>query len=196
MGMLIVYTKLQNRQWSVQNFVAMSDWADPNQRCAAITIALALLVCPEQVSLSKPRDSRASKANVLAAFYKTVEVQLPQKGAKFTNGSFYVKRKGLGWGNDCPSPLVLENLAVSYQDAERNKECLTHLRQYFDVNGSQVEKAAVLGLAWYKLQRRYMEIRQSLNLLEGYFMSCDDPEFGVCTSDPDDKVVKARFKGL
>ena len=171
--------------------VALSDWADPNQRCAAITIAIALIVCPEEVILSKRKGIKVSVVKEVEACYKGVEIILPRIGVEAK--SWFFLNRTLGMGRASPAHLGLENLAVSYLDAERNKGCLAHLREYLDVNGDKIEMAAVLGLAWLLLQRRERSISQLLSSQEGYIMQCSDPALGIRVKK---KIEEAWYQGL
>ena len=174
--------------------VALSEWADPNQRCAAITIAVALIVCPGDVNLSKQKAIKVSESKEIQACYRGVELLLPKKGVE-TRLWFFLDRCSLGWatGRASPAHLRLDDLAVSYLDAERNKKCLAHLREYLDVNGSQIAMAAVLGLAWLWLQRRERDIRKILSDQSGYTMMCDDPKLGIRVQGK--KIVEAWYQG-
>ena len=174
--------------------VALSEWADPNQRCGAITIALALIVCPEQVRLQKPRNATAFKAGHIVAIYESVQLLLSKVGVKAREWFFYDNRMGIDMGRETPCHLNLEDLAVSYADAERNKECLEHLKKYFDVNGNETEKAAVLGLAWLMLQRRDNAISKMLCIQEGWTLESLKPVFGILVSG--NKITKAWFQGM
>ena len=177
--------------------VALSDWADPNQRCAAITIALALIVCPEEVSLRKRKeDIWVRKAKEIEACYKGVDILLPLKGVEARSWFSLDRSFGSATGRASPDHSRLDNLAVSYLDAERNKNCLAHLREYFDVDGSQIEMAAVLGLAWLLLQRRERDIQQMFSVggdRSGYTKMCNDPMLGIRVQK---KIKEAWYQGL
>ncbi|WP_218779335.1 hypothetical protein, partial [Paraburkholderia caledonica] len=56
--------------------VALSDWPNPNQRCAAITIGLALIVCPDRIEVHQEEsegDVTARFDGIEVTFRKTVE---------------------------------------------------------------------------------------------------------------------------
>ena len=177
--------------------IALSEWADPNQRCAAITIALAMLVSPKEVSLCKPPRVQATKATEIEARYKGVEVFLPKVSTVPPNSFFIDRTSGTPFARPASRFARLENLAVTYGDSENNKECLAHLRTYFDPSSNSACQAAVLGIAWLILQRRSREISRLLATGgndSGYTMKCDSLDFGFRTNLK--KVDEAWFQGL
>lgn len=171
--------------------VALSDWADPNQRCAAITIALALIVCPECTEIREWK-----KGKRVTAKFDSIEVTFPWV---IKESSFLwvhaVKRGGVA--NESQYEW-LPNLAETYEDHTRDKKCLQDLQGYFPRAKDRVSKASVLGLAWARLQR--LDISESycvtgLEESSGQFIRCSPLNLGIQLAGDND-IRKAWYPGL
>jgi hypothetical protein len=155
--------------------VALSDRADPNKRCAAVTIALALTVCPDRVQLQP-----AGIVHDLTARFESIELC-------FFGTSEEVD---LRWGNAIKHRNAcgaieyeqLPNLAEVYEDHTRNMDCLRDLREYFPIAHDQVSRAAVLGLAWARLQRLNVSTGYRIDRYGesgGHFIECSQLGVGI-----------------
>lgn len=129
--------------------LASRPWLNPNERCAAVTVALALLVCPDEVSIAASEFAEADDLQ-----YRNVKLSLPRDADPLRGGfEFFV------WAAARPP---LPNLCERYADFENNLEA-QELLGYYPLCGTREARAALLTLAWICLVEGYREIRKSLN---------------------------------
>ena len=129
--------------------LASRPWLDPNERCAAVTVALALLVSPDQVSVAASEFAESDDLQ-----YRNVKLSLPRDADPLRGGfEFFV------WAAARPP---LPNLCERYADFENNLEA-QELLGYYPLCGTREARAALLTLAWICLVEGYREIRKSLN---------------------------------
>lgn len=171
--------------------VAQSDWADPNQRCAAITIALALLIHPNQVLMT---DSLPSKA--IDAKYGVIEVPLWETPSK-TNFRFSIHVRTRS--NSGAKHVWLPDLAETYADHIRNVETKEFLDRMLPLTGGVDQvKAAVLGLAWAMLQRESISHRDVIATSDkreiGFHTFALDGSLCICVDK--DTIAMAKYPGL
>ncbi|HSD54236.1 MAG TPA: hypothetical protein VLC47_08730 [Burkholderiales bacterium] len=141
--------------------LASARWVDPNERCACVTIALALLVCPENVSVEPSEFAAADDLE-----YRNVRLSLP-RAAQPAQGPFDF----FAWGAARPP---LPNLRDSYDDFENNLEA-QELLGYYTLCDGPAARAALLTLIWVCLVEGYREVRKSVN---GAFVLAS-PRYGV-----------------
>jgi hypothetical protein len=133
--------------------VILSDWADPNERCAAITICLALLVSPESVALRSTFYQKDLVGiifpgkEVVHASFQGIELDLPpvidRRWFKWDRESYDIEKKCM---------RCFRNLAESYADSTKNARVIQHSREWLALARSGGEKAAVLAILWAELQ--------------------------------------------
>lgn len=163
--------------------VALSAWADPNQRCAAITIALALTVSPDHVQVHQEEsdgDVTAKFERIEVDFRKNIEENSFLWGNAIKHGD--------GFGTSRYESLP--NLAEVYEDHTRNVKCLLDLQRYLPIARDKISKAAVLGLAWARLQR--LEISESYRVTgfaesSGHHIHCSSLGVGIRLQRVSDK---------
>jgi hypothetical protein len=141
--------------------LASTRWVDPNERCACVTVALALLVCPGEVGVAPSEFADADDLE-----YRNVRLSLP-RSADPARGPF-----------DFFAPQAarppLPNLRDSYDDFENNLEAQELLGYYALCDGTEA-RAALLTLVWICLVEGYREVRKSVN---GAFVLAS-PRYGV-----------------
>jgi hypothetical protein len=158
--------------------LASAEWVDPNERCACVTVALALLVCPQKVSVAPSEFAEVDDLeyrNVRLALGRTAT---PDQGP-FT---FFDPRA---------ARPRLPNLRESYDDFENNIEA-QELLGYYPLCENREARAALLTLAWICLVEGYRQVRKSVN---GAFVLAN-PRYGVeLTLDGfrPRRLVQARF---
>lgn len=170
--------------------LALSDWADPNKRCVAITIALALTVCPDRIEVRQ-----GERGEDVAVRFDCIKVKFPEaigegnflwsNAVKCRDGSGAVRYE---W---------LPDLAETYSDHTKNVACLRDLRQYLPAAKDRIATAAVLGLAWARLQR--IEVSNSYHITgsnesSGHFISCSQLALGIQVGE--EGVRSAWYPGL
>ena len=167
--------------------IAKSSWADPNQRCAAVTAALAIVVCPDRVKISRWIDGS------IQVRFESLHVNLPRTPRAgmliFSIISSVVDRNG------SRHYFQFKDLAESYDDHRQNMKCMKFLNSYCDMHLERTAMAAVLGLAWAYLQRR--DISESFAVGGddgGLHFKCD--ELGIGIRVKSDVIVGARYPGL
>jgi len=141
--------------------LASTRWVDPNERCACVTVALALLVCPEQVSVAPSEFADSDDLE-----YRNVRLALPRT-AEPAQGPFDF----FAWRAARPR---LPNLRESYDDFENNLEAQELLGYYPLCDGTEA-RAALLTLVWICLVEGYRQVRKSVN---GTFV-LSSPRYGV-----------------
>lgn len=141
--------------------LASARWVDPNERCACVTIALALLVCPEDVTVEPSEFADADDLE-----YRNVRLVLP-RAAEPARGPFDF----FAWRAARPP---LPNLRDRYDDFENNLEAQELLGYYPLCEGNEA-CAALLTLVWICLVEGYREVRKSVN---GAFVLAN-PRYGV-----------------
>ena len=141
--------------------LAAAPWADPNERCACVTIALALLVCPEKVGVAPSEFSEADDLE-----YRNVRLALP-RAASPAEGPF-------AFFDPRAAHPRLPNLRESYDDFENNVEAQELLGYYPFCEGTEA-RAALLTLAWICLVEGYREVRKVVN---GAFVLAN-PRYGI-----------------
>ena len=164
----------------VERLVALAStwWVDPNERCACVTIALALLVCPEKVSVAASEFSESDDLE-----YRNVRLSLP-RAAMPAQGPF-------GFFDRRAARPRLPNLRESYDDFENNIEA-QELLGYFPLCEGREARAALLTLVWICLVEGYREVRKTVN---GTFVLAS-PRYGVeLTLDGfrPQKLVRVRY---
>lgn len=161
---------------------------DPNKRCAVITIALAILVCPEKVILSNFLWLRLK--------YDCVEIVLSRK-----NEDTHVLFSSLLVEYDENKKIVgdirqLTDLAEKYSDHTNNMKCIKHLKEYLPMAKDTASKAAVLGMAWAILQRE--EVSVCYHVSPG--PDCGNwqtiPSMGISLQIDGGKIVSSSFPWL
>ena len=161
---------------------------DPNKRCAVITIALAILVCPEKVMLDD--------LVWLTLKYDCVSFHLLKKNdtAKVVFSNFLVEydknKKIVG------NIRQLTDLAEKYSDHTNNMKCIKHLKQYLPMANDTPSRAAVLGMAWAILQREPISLsfQVSPGPDAGYWQSI--PSMGISIQVDGGKIVSSCFPWL
>jgi hypothetical protein len=141
--------------------LAAAPWADPNERCACVTIALALLVCPERVGVAPSEFAEADDLE-----YRNVRLALP-RAASPAEGPF-------AFFDPRAAHPRLPNLRESYDDFENNVEA-QELLGYYPLCESPEARAALLTLVWICLVEGYREVRKVVN---GAFVLAS-PRYGV-----------------
>lgn len=168
---------------------SQSDWVDPNQRAAAITVALALMVCPQSVWFEdEPYFER------IRVTYLSLNADFPIK-VGFEESDLSVGRI---LRDECGRAFfrVLPSLAETYQDHERNMEAKKFLVDYLPKAGTKRDRAALLGIAWAKLQRMkvgYMYRITGEDSDSGDVFTADDIGVSVVISK---LVVASKYPGL
>lgn len=158
---------------------------NPNSRCAVITIALAILVCPENVEYEESYDISIRYENVKIAYSKN------PTNTKIKFFPFSVEFNENGKMKEACK--LLPNLAVHYSDHTNDLECIKQLRSTFHKAQDNKSKAAVLAIAWAILQRK-----------EKSFSFCVSPgprsgswesiqELGVSIQEINDTIVSSTF---
>jgi hypothetical protein len=141
--------------------LASARWVDPNERCACVTLALALLVCPDEVCVSPSEFADSDDLE-----YRNVRLSLP-RAADPARGPFDF------FARQAARP-PLPNLRDSYDDFENNLEAQELLGYYALCDGTEA-RAALLTLVWICLVEGYREVRKSVN---GAFVLAS-PRYGV-----------------
>jgi hypothetical protein len=129
--------------------LASRPWLNPNERCAAVTVALALLVCPDEVSVAASEFAEADDLQ-----YRNVKLSLPRDADPMRGGFEF-----FAWAAARPP---LPNLCERYADFENNLEA-QELLGYYPLCATREARAALLTLAWVCLVEGYRAIRKSLN---------------------------------
>jgi hypothetical protein len=158
--------------------LASSDWVDPNERCACVTVALALLVCPEKVSVAP-----SEFADVDDLEYRNVRLALGRTATPDQGPFAFFDRRA--------ARPRLPNLRESYDDFENNVEAQELLGYYPFCAGTEA-RAALLTLVWICLVEGYRQVRKSVN---GTFVLAS-PRYGVeLTLDGfrPQKLVRVRY---
>jgi hypothetical protein len=143
-------TEIYNRAVNV----ALADWANPNERCSAITIALAITVSPDVVFVS---DNIVEKG--LPRFnveYRGIRAYLsPGQGSKSFSSLPMLWEQD---GNRMVQKIThLKNLAQTYDDHNNDVKAREFLGKFLPKTSSVTDKAAVLALSWAILQRLIVE---------------------------------------
>lgn len=141
--------------------LASAPWVDPNERCACVTLALALLVCPEKVCVIASEFADADDLE-----YRNVRLALP-RAASPSEGPF-------AFFDPRAAHPRLPNLRESYDDFENNVEA-QELLGYYPLCDSPEARAALLTLVWICLVEGYREVRKAVN---GTFVLAN-PRYGV-----------------
>jgi hypothetical protein len=158
--------------------LASAEWVDPNERCACVTVALALLVCPEKVSVAP-----SEFADVDDLEYRNVRLALGRTATP-DQGPF-------AFFDPRAARPRLPNLRESYDDFENNLEA-QELLGYYALCTTPEARAALLTLAWVCLVEGYRQVRKSVN---GAFVLAN-PRYGVeLTLDGfrPQRLVQARY---
>ena len=158
--------------------LASTWWVDPNERCACVTIALALQVCPEKVSVAPSEFSESDDLE-----YRNVRLSLPRTALPAQGPFAFFDRRA--------ARPRLPNLRESYDDFENNVEAQELLGYYPLCDGTEA-RAALLTLVWICLVEGYREVRKSVN---GTFVLAS-PRYGVeLTLDAfrPQKLVRVRY---
>jgi hypothetical protein len=129
--------------------LASRPWLNPNERCAAATVALALLVCPDEVRVAASEFAEADDLQ-----YRNVKLSLPRDADPLRGGFEF-----FAWAAARPP---LPNLCERYADFENNLEA-QELLGYYPLCATREARAALLTLVWICLVDGYREIRKSLN---------------------------------
>jgi len=173
--------------------IFLSEWADPNQRCAAVTVALALIVDDQRVTM-RPRPFLEEVSVVMGDLRLDVP-KVPKKETLL----FPILRIVRGSATQKESYVLLDNLAVSYGDHERNLDAIRFLGKYWPQATDQKGKAAVLGLAWARLQRHAWQqsfvVSPSTPQSGGLHFSVDLPQGFVGIQVHEGKLI-GSFPGL
>ena len=184
--------------FDITSQIAQSCWADPNQRAAATTIALALLVCPQLVQVKYDAVFREFEAT-----YLDVNVSVPKTFEQVSTRSHTGKGRFVfnilrAWKNEAGEYqwALLPDLAESYQDHIRNMKARKFLIENFPKSTSTRDRAAILGLAWAILQR--LDVHEGLRVQghahNGWFWGSKELKVSVTISL--NKVVWSEFPGL
>lgn len=120
--------------------LASQDWLDPNERCAAVTIALALIVSPDEVTIS---EMIKYLGGGWSTQYRNVQLHVPAD----------VSRASVVFSRLSPSPPLI-NLAEKYEDHHNNLHARDLLKRY-RLCSTPDQLAALLALAWVCLVRGY-----------------------------------------
>ncbi len=139
-------SKVLNEAFNRTLQIAIADWPDSNVRAAAITVALAALVCPEMVKVTA-----FAKWSYIEANYSFIRLVLSKDATK--RGSIFWARQLSEDGSQNNSPISFPNLAQTYQDYERNLETRKFLLESLPKAKNRRDVSALLGIAWAKLQR-------------------------------------------
>jgi hypothetical protein len=170
-------------------FVACSEQAEPNDRCAAITIALALTACPDHVSV------RTDAGDDVIADYSGISVRFHKVGE--TCNISWDRRIA---SRDAPGVAQadwLPDLAADDADHRRNAACLQDLKKYLPLARDSVARAAVLGLAWSQLQRLPVSSEYRFSYTEPSDHTIECREIGVwIVIDEKDEIAGAHYPGM
>lgn len=126
--------------------LASTPWLNPNERCARVTIALALLVCPDEVSVAPSEFDAADDLQ-----YFNVRILLP-RNADSPKGGF----EFFCWAAVRPP---LPNLGASPEGFENDIEAC-ELLGYYPLCETGEARAALLTLVWICLVEGYREVRK------------------------------------
>jgi hypothetical protein len=169
---------------------------DPNKRCAVITLALAILIEPEKVTIENIFGLKVE--------YGLVTIRLPKKGSSSFLFSiikiFNFRSSNSKKYKDAPKEtyIVLQDLAESYSDHKRNIESRKHLKKYLPMAHDALAKAAVLGIAWATLQRH--EISQwyevSSGADSGHWIAAKEIGVSLQLQIRGNAIISANYQGL
>lgn len=129
--------------------LAAADGLDPNERCACVTLALALLVCPREVEVEASDFMACDDLR-----YRNVRMSLPTDAGTALRQPFF-----FAWMAARPR---LPNLRETYEDYENNLEA-RELAGYWPLCETHEAKAALLTLAWICLVEGYREVHKAFN---------------------------------
>lgn len=125
--------------------VSQIDSIGPNERCAALTIAMASLACPERV-----RISIGFAVEDIRARFEGIELTLPEQVSGRVRISYLARSAQID--PDSRSYLGCRCLATKGAASERNIAVAEFVRTYFPMAHTATAQAAVLGVAWAMLQ--------------------------------------------
>jgi hypothetical protein len=169
--------------------VAFDENVDSNVRCAAITVALALTACPDCVGV------RHDIGDELVADYSGIQTRFSKVGKDITLlGGLRIEYKD---STGAVQSDWLPSLAENSEDHARNVACLRDLKKYYPMARSPIAKAAVLGLAWARLQRFDIsfEWRFSYDEPSGNFIECQQKNIGILIQEKDE-IARAWYPGM
>jgi len=139
---------------------------NPNGRCAFVTIALALLVCPERVHIDTEFGVKAK--------YRGIEIKLPEPDSVSAVNFQRVNAV---------------DLAVFYSDCENNERAAELLKAY-SLCESDEQRKTVLGLAWVCLVKGAGAFAHSFR--GGHVI--ESKEFGLFLRQLKGRIVEAHFR--
>lgn len=159
---------------------------NPNERCAALTLILAILAEPAQVKLSPWPYPRVEYGIVNVILFDDDE-----KCPFVWSNLVHVDKPG-------DSHAFLPDLAQSYRDQENNASAQKFLLAHLPLAAHPTAKAAVAGIAWAILQRKAVNyqviVHDEENPSNGGWHRV--PDIGVALQTSGDMIMSAWYPGL
>jgi hypothetical protein len=149
---------------------------DPNERCAVVTLALALIVCPHEVE--------RNLEYLWTIKYRAIKVTIYSPEQK---PSIHFSVWSSFGNND-------SSLAQTYGDHENNVASLRFLRALKMCTRPE-EKAVVYGLAWVCLTSGYRSVSFSFNVspVESSGEVLENSKYGLYLRRSGSEILEARY---